>query len=51
MVGAFDIALFMNNVLDAHPRLDLNHQDANTVLFEASTFRPRTTGLEVTYRY
>jgi len=51
MVGTFDIALFMNNVLDAHPRLDLNHQDANTVLFEASTFRPRTTGLEVTYRY
>jgi hypothetical protein len=41
----------MNNVLDAHPRLDLNHQDSNTLLFEASTFRPRTTGIEITYRY
>jgi iron complex outermembrane receptor protein len=49
--GSWDMALFMNNVLDSHPQLDLNHQDANTLLYEASTFRPRTTGLEVTYRY
>ncbi len=49
--GTWDIALFMNNVLNAHSQFDLNHQDANTVLYEASTFRPRTTGLEVTYRY
>jgi outer membrane receptor protein involved in Fe transport len=49
--GNWDIAVFMNNVLDAHPQLDLNHQDANTILFEASTFRPRTTGLEVNYRF
>ena len=49
--GTWDIALFMNNVLNAHPQLDLNHQDANTLLYEASTFRPRTTGVEVTYRY
>ncbi|HWY13750.1 MAG TPA: TonB-dependent receptor [Rhizomicrobium sp.] len=49
--GTWELAAFMNNVLDSHPRLDLNHQDANTLLFEASTFRPRTTGVEVTYRY
>lgn len=47
----WDIALFMNNVLDSHPRLDLNHQDANTLLFEASTFRPRTGGIELNYRF
>ena len=41
----------MNNVLDAHPCIDLNHQDANTILYEASTFRPRTSGLEVNYRF
>ncbi len=50
-VGTWDMSLFMNNVFDSHPQLDLNHQDANTVLYEASTFRPRTTGVEVTYRY
>lgn len=49
--GNWDVAVFMNNMLDAHPQLDLNHQDANTLLFEASTFRPRTTGLEVNYRF
>ena len=47
----WDVALFMNNVLDSHPQLDLNHQDANTLLYEASTFRPRTTGIEVNYRF
>ena len=49
--GNWDLAVFMNNVLDAHPQLDLNHQDANTLLFEASSFRPRTTGIEVNYRF
>lgn len=49
--GNWDIAAFMNNVLDSHPQLDLNHQDANTLLYEASTFRPRTAGLEVNYRF
>jgi iron complex outermembrane receptor protein len=49
--GNWDVALFMNNVLNAHPQIDLNHQDANTVLYEASTFRPRSTGLEVNYRF
>jgi outer membrane receptor protein involved in Fe transport len=51
IVGTWDVSLFMNNVLDAHPRLDLNHQDAATLLYEASTFRPRTTGVTVSYKY
>jgi outer membrane receptor protein involved in Fe transport len=50
-IGTLDASLFMNNVLDAHPKLDLNHQDSSTLLYEASTFRPRTTGITLTYRY
>jgi len=48
-----DIAftLFMDNMLNAHPQLDLNHQDEFTLLYEASTLRPRTFGLTATYRY
>ncbi|HWA18894.1 MAG TPA: TonB-dependent receptor [Devosia sp.] len=46
-----NLVLFMDNVFNAHPLLDLNHQDNKTLLFEASTFRPRTIGLTATYRY
>ncbi|HEX3675286.1 MAG TPA: TonB-dependent receptor [Rhizomicrobium sp.] len=48
--GDTDISVFADNVLDAHPELDLNHQDSNTELFEASTLRPRTIGITATYR-
>jgi outer membrane receptor protein involved in Fe transport len=51
IIGTLDASLFMNNVLNAHPQIDLNHQDSSTLLYEASTFRPRTTGLTLTYRY
>ncbi len=46
-----NVALFMDNVFNANPRLDLNHQDSDTKLFEATTFRPRTIGITATYRY
>jgi iron complex outermembrane recepter protein len=48
--GDTDISVFADNVLDAHPQLDLSHQDSNTALFEASTLRPRTIGITATYR-
>lgn len=51
ILGTWDVSLFMDNVLNAHPRLDLNHQNSATLLYEASTLRPRTTGLTVTVRY
>ena len=51
IIGTLDASLFMNNVFNSHPQLDLNHQDSSTVLYEASTFRPRTTGITLTYRY
>ena len=50
-LNSLDLALFMDNVLDSRPQLDLNHQDQNTLLFEAKTFRPRTVGVSASYRY
>jgi hypothetical protein len=47
----WDLALFMDNVFNAHPQLNLNHLDQYTLLFEATTFRPRTFGVTATYRY
>ena len=47
----FDVSVFADNVLNSHPRLDLNHQDEFTVLYEASTLRPRTFGITATYQY
>jgi outer membrane receptor protein involved in Fe transport len=47
----FDASIFVDNLLNSHPQLDLNHQDEFTVLYEASTLRPRTFGLTVTYQY
>lgn len=46
-----NFALFADNLLNTQPRLGLTHQDSDTVLFEASTLRPRTIGLTATYRY
>ncbi len=45
------IELFVNNLLDSHPQLNLQHQDSDTLLYEATTFRPRTFGISATVRY
>jgi hypothetical protein len=50
-VEGVNLALFSDNLLNAHPQLNLNHQDSNTLLYEASTLRPRTIGLTAIYRY
>ncbi|MGH7022865.1 MAG: TonB-dependent receptor [Caulobacteraceae bacterium] len=47
----FDIAIFANNVFNAHPQLNLTHEDSSTLLYEAQTFRPLTVGLAATFRY
>ena len=47
----WEFNLFMDNVFDAHPQLNLAHQDEFTLLYTAETFRPRTTGITATYRY
>jgi len=48
--GDLDLSVFADNLLNAHPVLDLNHQDSDTLLFEASTLRPRTVGITAIYR-
>jgi hypothetical protein len=45
------VALFVDNLFDSHPQLDLNHQDSGTTLYEARTFRPRTVGLSANFKY
>jgi len=50
-VRKVDLALFVDNLFNAHPQLGLNHQDSDTLLYEATTLRPRTFGLTATYRY
>ena len=50
-LGDTVVSVFSDNLLNSHPRLDLNHQDSNTLLYEASTLRPRTIGVNAVYHY
>jgi iron complex outermembrane recepter protein len=50
-LDSWEFNLFMDNVFDAHPQLSLAHQDYNTLLYTAESFRPRTTGITATYKY
>jgi iron complex outermembrane receptor protein len=49
--GKWDVALFVDNLLNAHPQLNLQHQDQFTTLFEAQTFRPRTIGMSANFKF
>ena len=49
--GKWDVAVFANNLLNSHPQLSLQHQDSDTVLYEATTLRPRTVGLSASVHY
>jgi len=48
--GDINMALFVNNLLNSHPVLDVNHQDQFTLLYEAHTITPRTIGLTAIYK-
>ena len=50
-VQRWDFAVFANNLLNAHPQLDLQHEDAQTLLYEAETLRPRTVGMAANYKF
>ncbi len=50
-IGRVSVQAFIDNLLDSRPQLGLTHQDQYTLLFEASTLRPRTFGLWASYRY
>jgi len=47
----WDFAVFANNIFNAHPQLNLQHEDAQTLLFEAETLRPRTIGVSANYKF
>lgn len=50
-LASWEFNLFMDNVFNAHPQLNLAHQDEFTQLYTAETFRPRTTGVTASYRF
>jgi hypothetical protein len=43
--------LFVENLFDSHPLLDLDHQDQYTPIYQGTTFRPGTIGMSVFYAY
>jgi outer membrane receptor protein involved in Fe transport len=49
--AGFDISLFGNNLLNAHPRLDLAHATFTSPVYVATTLRPLTVGLTATYHF
>jgi len=50
-IKSWDLAFFANNLFDARPQLNLAHQDSQTLLYEASTLRPRTVGISLNVKY
>jgi outer membrane receptor protein involved in Fe transport len=51
IVDRFNISAFANNLFNAHPQLSLADSQAGDPRFYAYTLRPRTVGVNVTYRY
>jgi len=49
MTNGWDVKLFANNVLNAHPQLSVNHALPSDPRLSASTFRPLTIGISGTY--
>jgi outer membrane receptor protein involved in Fe transport len=50
-IKTWDFAVFVNNLFDAQPQLNLQHEDASTLLYEAETLRPRTVGMMANYKF
>ena len=50
LVGKFNLSVFANNLLNAQPQLSLADSQAGDPRFYAYTSRPRTIGLNVTFR-
>jgi iron complex outermembrane recepter protein len=49
--GAFDISLFVNNTLNAHPYLNKAVDNPTSTLVYYTTLTPRTVGLDAVYRF
>jgi len=50
-VKKWEFEVYVENLLDSHPQLNLQHEDSGTALYEAETFRPRTIGMAASYRF
>jgi len=50
-IAQCNLALFINNLTNSQPRLNLTHEDSATALYEAETLRPRTIGLAASFKY
>ncbi|MBS0419733.1 MAG: TonB-dependent receptor [Proteobacteria bacterium] len=48
---SFNVSLFVDNVLNSRPQVTYTHEDRDTVLFQASTFRPLTIGITGTFNW
>jgi len=46
-----ELSAFLNNAFDAQPTLQRRNRDPTDTLFYATTFRPRTLGIAVTWRF
>jgi iron complex outermembrane receptor protein len=46
-----NVMFFVNNALDTHPQLSVNHAVVNDPRLAAVTFRPRTVGVSASLRY
>ena len=49
--SGLDASLFVNNLLNESPFLNISHNTADSPLFYYNTVRPRTYGITVTYRH
>lgn len=47
----WDLSIFVDNLLDAHPPLARTHDIKSSPLFYQTTFRPRTIGLTAVFRH
>jgi iron complex outermembrane recepter protein len=51
ILDQFNFSVFADNVLGAHPQLNLAHNFPFDPTYYANTFRPRTMGVTATYRF
>jgi hypothetical protein len=51
VLSGFDISVFANNLLNAHPELGYSHATVVSPVYNAVTFRPLTAGLTGIYRF
>jgi outer membrane receptor protein involved in Fe transport len=51
MISGVEISAFVNNLADRHPALGRTQDTAASTLFTDVTFRPRTIGVSLDYKF